>query len=721
MKAESFSPHIAVPALEAKSFELTYGEFLTMVRERKLAELEESHPGEDQRNNNNAGNMVRAMRAFMKANDLQDADPVGLEMRDETIWEAARDRLGPKAASYRSLVSKARLWALEAFRVNEAWSEGETFGECLARLRAASGLSYRELQSAASTSNKKADSAALYRWERGETYPHAKTSLLIVKRLEVVFGVPAGTLVSKLPKVRYKAPSSDLALPASLKRRIAPHLPHNFDSRSDDEQEEILSWVAENILSTPKEIYEDGRISEPSTQDVFSFALSRKAGSRLKMAPAHLIAELNELGDFKTRALPKRGMRRTILSGKKRKTKEAVWKKVSHEKADYSLRAFFGALDLMGLPPSAQSLSILLSPEAIDRFIEWRYERRGAYTNTLVKFLQLVAGFLHKEGGFLTQMESFGSSLREIPGFIDKNTVQLAKTDWKAACATSRSEIYNRIQQIQGVMEVGRDPFEAVRPAIDAPQPLFVYWKIVDEIRARIPGPEYPVRMAEVLRSMAIIRIALGSGLRSRNLRELLICPKGGTPKTEKELRRLKRGEMRWIDGMWWIAIPDVAFKNSDSSAVEVWNEFPLPDPDGKLDADISAYLSARDDLLAGHPDPGTLFVKTMNSRSEKSEFTQAGFYNVFRAIITNYGIYNPYTGRGALKGLRPHGPHSLRHVLGTHLIKNETVSDAAASLFDTEDTILEHYGSYSAEERHRDAMQKAWSGFDAEKSGESS
>jgi hypothetical protein len=41
-----------------------------------------------------------------------------------------------------------------------------------------------------------------------------------------------------------------------------------------------------------------------------------------------------------------------------------------------------------------------------------------------------------------------------------------------------------------------------------------------------------------------------------------------------------------------------------------------------------------------------------------------------FSTVIQRYGIYNPYTGRGAIKGLLPHGPHNLRDILATHILK---------------------------------------------------
>ena len=37
---------------------------------------------------------------------------------------------------------------------------------------------------------------------------------------------------------------------------------------------------------------------------------------------------------------------------------------------------------------------------------------------------------------------------------------------------------------------------------------------------------------------------------------------------------------------------------------------------------------------------------------------------------VQRYGIFNPYTGRGVIKGLLPHGPHSVRDVLATHILK---------------------------------------------------
>ena len=687
---------------------LTYGEFLQMAKERRLAELEHSNPGEDKRNANIAGNIVRAIRAFMAANGIRRQDVIGEEMLDQTTWEEARDRLGPAKAPEKSLAGKARVWALEELRLEETRHADETFGTRLARLRCLSGLNYSQLSSVVSTGAHRTRWNVIRNWEEGVRRP-APESLAVVQRLEKALNAPPGSLVEKMPKEPNFARSVDIELPRSLKRRVSQHLPADFETRSKDEQEEILIWVGENILSTPKEILDDGGASTASKADVFYFALAQEPGRRTKMASPQLLNEIKEISHYKTAPIPPLGIKRN-----KR------WGHVMQEKADYEIRSLFGALDLLGLPTWAQSISIFLAPEALERFVLWRFERRGAYTQTHLGLLRLITSFLHPETGFLTQNPGYGWGLAEVPGFVSSDTAQLAASDWNAACAKAYKEISGRIKQIEEVVQKGRDPFEALTPVINdyGSSPLFEYFKIADEIRLRMPGPEYPVRLAETQRALMMFMVGLTTGLRSKNLRQLLVCLPGDAPRSEKELRRLRRGEMFWRDNHWWIGIPREAFKNGGtaaqpgSSAIEDWNTFPLEDIDGRFYAEIEAYLEARQILLSGHEDPGTFFVKTMASRARTPEYSLTGFYNAFRSIITTYGVYNPYTDRGAIRNLKPHGPHSVRHVIATHLVKNASIDDAAAALFDSPTTILAHYGRYRPGERHRDAMRRAWAGW---------
>ena len=69
--------------------------------------------------------------------------------------------------------------------------------------------------------------------------------------------------------------------------------------------------------------------------------------------------------------------------------------------------------------------------------------------------------------------------------------------------------------------------------------------------------------------------------------------------------------------------------------------------------------------------------------------------------IIQRYGIYNPYTGRGAVAGLLPHGPHSVRGVLATHTLKTTgSYEQASYAIQNTPKTVQAHYGRFLPQDK---------------------
>lgn len=94
-------------------------------------------------------------------------------------------------------------------------------------------------------------------------------------------------------------------------------------------------------------------------------------------------------------------------------------------------------------------------------------------------------------------------------------------------------------------------------------------------------------------------------------------------------------------------------------------------------------------------------FVKTMKRRSRDAAYNQTTFYEAWRLIIQRYGIRNPWTGRGAIEGLLPHGPHSVRDVLATHVLKvTGSYEQASYAIQDTAKTVAEHYGRFLPENK---------------------
>lgn len=132
-----------------------------------------------------------------------------------------------------------------------------------------------------------------------------------------------------------------------------------------------------------------------------------------------------------------------------------------------------------------------------------------------------------------------------------------------------------------------------------------------------------------------------------------------------------------------------------------------LPDLLG-LYRQIDAYLNVhRAALLGGAEDPGTFFVKTAKSTSLNAAYDQNTFYEAWRLIIQRYGIYNPYTNRGAIKGLLPHGPHNVRDILATHILKQTgSYEQASYAIQDTADTVAKHYGRFLPQDKAALAAQ---------------
>jgi hypothetical protein len=273
------------------------------------------------------------------------------------------------------------------------------------------------------------------------------------------------------------------------------------------------------------------------------------------------------------------------------------------------------------------------------------------------------------------------------------------------------------VKEIQRVVRVHRDPFEPILVVLEAPSPVGEYRKITEEILRRIPNERrYPCAAAEAVRSFLLLRLGLHLGLRQKNLRQLMVCPRGQMPRSERQLADMKRGELRWSDrdAGWEVLIPAVAFKNATSS---YFGNKPfrlvLPNLGGLYDH-LEAYIDRhRAVLLASARDTGTFFIKTVKATSANAAYDQTTFYEAWRLTIQRYGIYNPYTGRGAIKGLLPHGPHNVRDVLATHILKQTgSYEQASYAIQDTPDMVAQHYGRFLPQDKAALAakiLNQAW------------
>jgi len=604
------------------------------------------------------------------------------------------------------------------------------FQEALAYHMRRFGESYWQLYRAIVRLGETFHHATLLSWVQGERVPRSVASFEILSRIERRYQLPEGYFKAKLPHQARSLHGHDLGdISPAERRRLAWHLPDDFSSLPFSKREEILDWVRRIIVSGstdyrryqaaaskqryairfPGVTYGGGSLSPraptPPTSADHNAAETLDDPDLLSGvvdAPPRLAMEMADLIRFKTSTLTAIGFQRNGVWGE-----ETASQKIEH------LGLMFGALAASpngivkgrGVPLSQLTFGQLIFPGVWDWYLQWREQRRGFYTRWEEDMLMIAQALTRSEVGWIRQHPELLKHVRHIEGLIAPEEIEFASRDWHGACDAFHRHAANRSKEIQRVMRVHRDPFEPIMCVLEADSPLAEYRKITDEILKRMPDEDrYPRAAAEAVRSFLLLRLGLHLGLRQKNLRQLRVCPRGHFPTPERRLEDMKCGELRWSDreGGWEVIIPSVAFKNSGSSFFGQ-KPFRLILPDL---LDLYKYLEAYIDrhrgvLLGRAKDPGTLFVKTVKTTSLDAAYDSTKFYEAWRTVIQRYGIYNPYTGRGAIKGLLPHGPHNLRDLLATHILKQTgSYEQASYAIQDTPDVVRQHYGRFLPQDK---------------------
>jgi hypothetical protein len=554
-------------------------------------------------------------------------------------------------------------------------------------------------------------------WAAGRKTPNSLLSFEILTRIEHRYRLPEGHLRAKLDVVGRAPRRHDLtALSASERRRLSWHLPGDFDRRPAAEQAEILEWVRTVVISGSTE-YRRYQVEAMKVRFALKFPplaslrkppdfvendAARAVAEGMRAAPPGLVCELADLVRFKMATLTEIGVQRN-----------GVWNEETAAQKIEHLALLFGALAADAASPvrgggvavDRLTLALLAFPSVWDWYLQWREARRGFFSSWELNMIWLGLSLTRQGTGWLRQNPQLLKNLRPITGLLAKQDIDAARADWDGTCDAAHRHGLARIKEIGRVARVHRDPFEPILPILEDQSPLGAYRRITQEILRHMPDKRrYPRGAAESVRAFLMLRFALHLGVRQKNLRELLLCQRGSSPKTDRQLEALRRGELRWNtkERGWEVVIPSNAFKNSNSS---FFGRKPfrllLPDLDG-LYGHVDAYIAElRPRLLNGAPDPDTFFVKTVKRTSRDASYSQAAFYEAWRLIIQRYGIHNPYTGRGAIKGLLPHGPHNVRDVLATHVLKHTgSYEQAGYAIQDTPEMVAQHYGRFLPQDK---------------------
>lgn len=575
------------------------------------------------------------------------------------------------------------------------------------------------------------------KWMTAKSIPRWKESFDLLNRVEARYGLHKDyfkdLLIPQLP-----SETAINRVSANQKHLVRWHLPIDFDRRSEAQQRQIVEWIEQNVLAGATDF---GRYLSRTNEKRFRLRFaqlgdvtirakriarfSENAGfleyptadasiGQNEETPQQLVVELDDLVRFKRSTISLPGFHR-----------HKAWSKYTVELRTGSYGRIFGAMMAaprsqvagLGVPKSHITMALMAFSSVWDWFLGWAEKRRGFYTKYEFNVLVDVISLIRTKTGWLWQHPELAIKLRPIPGLISRADIRKAKKNWHATCEDTVAHLRARSREISRIMRTHRDPFEPILPVLSSASPLREYRKITVEILKRMPREDlYPGEAAEFVRNYLMFRFGMHLGFRQRNLRELLLCPLGQRKKGELTLREMRCGEIRWSerDKGWEVFLPSLAFKNWDSHFFKHRAfRYILPDLEGLyrwMDVYINRHRSI---LLDGRKDPGTFFVRRMRSDRTAANMDDRAFYFAWRDTIQKYGIYNPFTRRGAIRGIMPHGPHVVRDVLATHVIKKTASYDLAAyAIQDTPEVVKSYYARFLPEEKTGMAalvLNKVW------------
>lgn len=132
----------------------------------------------------------------------------------------------------------------------EAWTDPACFAEALDLHMRRHGDNGKHLARALANGASHIDATTINMWRRGVKVPRASSSLAAMELIERRYRLPRGYFQGKLPNTNCCTSAGAIdGVSRAERRRLAWHLPVDFDRRQRQAREEILEWVQTVVIS----------------------------------------------------------------------------------------------------------------------------------------------------------------------------------------------------------------------------------------------------------------------------------------------------------------------------------------------------------------------------------------------------------------------------------------------------------------------------------------
>lgn len=299
--------------------------------------------------------------------------------------------------------------------------------------------------------------------------------------------------------------------------------------------------------------------------------------------------------------------------------------------------------------------------------------------------------------------------------------VAAAATDWVATCAMTRNRLSNLGYYLARFIDKGRDPMVAIDVIVRSKDPMSFLREILEAAQAEIPDRRLkPYEHAVAMRDILLFALLSLTGLRSKNLRHILYDPGGGG-----HISLVSPEDANGADGAdaLLINIPWQNFKNLGSShlfgrdgnkmdyqrRLEDWyNVVPLFQH--YVDKCLPYLVRTFAERLRNAAEPADLEAGLVK-QSTRALFPTPSLMlmgvddlnRICHDLTARYHVIDPKTGL-VRPGRMMFGPHAVRDVLATHVIKasdDEGRWEIAADLLQTSvEMVKERYTKRTIVER---------------------
>lgn len=679
---------------------MTYGELLEEGGEIRRSELEGKRWADQQLYNTKS-----ALRRLMKKKGRSEDDPLGpefLENFEKTVREITAGI--KKVTTRRKFSGEIRRWPTLHRQVLLARGFPRKFHIALREAIKWSGLSLERVAERVGCA-----SEIIRRWINQEREP-SKGSSPLISLIEEVLDLPPKTLTSLIPRrctrrlkgedypefAAIDGEQVKLRDKPDLLSKLRPLLPDDFADRPMEERQEIVDWLCANLIG-------------PTSTWGYLSRLFGKLPYVMNKFPADLEAEIESLEEFKTADLPPEGQQRN-----------GTWSDDTVIARRAALGSIFGALALpkkakdprvrgLGLDRTSFCMAMLARGKIMHWWVHWKGARRkdpkgdknkGKYSYHDAQVVTFIMSLFTKETGWLRQNPQLAERLRPIPGFVDEAFIKKARNDWSTVCDQAYEYYKTLCAQVEDLAQEIRDPFAPIRPILESDNPIAALKLFARNILEDMPDLAVaPVKAARAMRNYMIVRIISATALRRKNLCELTY-------------RDDNKGELRREGDKWVVEIPYLQFKNKDSSFFGPKKKKHnyrrvLKDVDG-LYQRLEEYVTLHRPILLGGKQSDVFFV----TGSKRPEFSRLRFERVYRSLTILYLAENKYLGRG-IPGVKPHGPHAVRDIIATFLIKKTGLFEAVAyALADSVAVVRNHYTCFLPQDKTHLAdklLYEAW------------